>query len=388
MSIDKNEVLRLLSVADTEERLDNLSMLVKTQPFAELRPQFANNHIHTTYSFSPYTPAAAVWFARVAGLATAGIMDHDSIGGADEFRRAGKIVGVGTTCGLECRVSLKDTPFADRKLNSPDQCGIAYMAVHSVPSSNFDMIQAVFEPLRQKRNVRNRKMVARVNEIVSGAGIVLDFDKDVLPLSMYSKGGSVTERHVLAALANKIIALSGDADVTEFLRDVLGITPSPKQREWLSQRDPLCFAYDILGILKSSLNARTYVDADDELMSLDELVRLADKAGAVLCYAYLGDVGDSPTGDKRAEKFEDDFLCDWLDFIAEAGVGGITYMPSRNTPQQLERLMSECRHRGMTEISGEDINQPRQSFICPKLEEPMFSHLVEQTWRLVDREKQ
>lgn len=387
MNIDKNEILRLLSVEDAEERLDNLSMLVKSQPLAEFRPQFANNHIHTTYSFSPYTPTAAIWFARAAGLATAGIMDHDSIGGANEFRRAGEIASVGTTCGLECRVSLKNTPFADKKLNSPDQRGIAYMAVHSVPSSNFDMLQAVFEPLRQKRNARNRKMVARINEIMSESGVVLDFDTDVLPLSMYRSGGSITERHILAALANKIISLCTDAEVAEFLRDVLGIVPSQKQLEWLEQRDPLCFTYDILGVLKSSLNARTYIDADDELMSLDELVRLADKAGAMLCYAYLGDVAQSPTGDKKAEKFEDEFLCEWLDYISCAGISGITYMPSRNTPWQLERLMAESRRRGMTEISGEDINQPRQSFICSKLADPMFAHLVEQTWRMVDRER-
>ena len=39
---------------------------------------YVNNHIHTTYSFSPYSPTAAVWCAMEAGLATAGIMDHDS----------------------------------------------------------------------------------------------------------------------------------------------------------------------------------------------------------------------------------------------------------------------------------------------------------------------
>ena len=41
-----------------------------------------NNHIHTTYSFSPYSPTAAVYFARMAGLGTCGLMDHYSIAGA------------------------------------------------------------------------------------------------------------------------------------------------------------------------------------------------------------------------------------------------------------------------------------------------------------------
>ena len=53
----------------------------------ELSPhgEYVNNHIHTTYSFSPYTPTAAVYAAKKAGLSTAGIMDHDSIGGCEEF---------------------------------------------------------------------------------------------------------------------------------------------------------------------------------------------------------------------------------------------------------------------------------------------------------------
>ena len=39
-----------------------------------------NNHIHTCYSFSPYSPTKAVWMADQAGLSTAGIMDHAKFG--------------------------------------------------------------------------------------------------------------------------------------------------------------------------------------------------------------------------------------------------------------------------------------------------------------------
>lgn len=385
--MNKTEILNLLNAPSAEQRLENLKALVKSEPVPTLRPEFANNHIHTTYSFSPYTPTAAVWFAREAGLGTAGIMDHDSIGGAEEFRAAGKIAGIGTTCGMECRVSMKGTPFADKKLNSPDQAGVAYMAIHSVPAASFDMLQKAFAPLREKRNARNKLMVEKINEIVAPSGIVLDFERDVVPLSMFDCGGSVTERHLLAALAHKIIATVGEEGVADFLTDKLGLTLSARQLEWMQQRDPLCFSYDILGVLKSSLNARTFIPADDELLTLSEVVELADRAGAILCYAYLGDVGDSPTGDKKAEKFEDSYLDELFAFLAGAGVHGITYMPSRNTREQMERLMALCKQFGMTEISGEDINQPRQSFICQQLADPMFSHLVDMAWKLVEREK-
>ncbi len=149
--VERQEVLKLLNAPTPEERLANLAILLgseKEKP--EVKPQFANNHIHTIYSFSPYSPTAAVYCARDEGLQTAGIMDHDSIAGAEEFRKAGKIAGIGTTCGMECRVDLSATKMAGRKLNNPDQAGICYMAIHSIPATGFRRLDEVFRSLTGK----------------------------------------------------------------------------------------------------------------------------------------------------------------------------------------------------------------------------------------------
>ena len=91
-----------------------------------------------------------------------------------------------------------------------------------------------------------------------------------------------------------------------------------------------------------------------------------------MCYAYLGDVGESVTGDKKT-KFEDDYLEELLDELKRNGVAGVTYMPSRNSESQLDRLQKLCRERGFIEISGEDINSPRQGFICEQLPNLSFA---------------
>jgi len=39
------------------------------------------------------------------------------------------------------------------------------------------------------------------------------------------------------------------------------------------------------------------------------------------------------------------------------------------------------------EISGVDINNPRQSFNCPMILRPEFAHLIEVTWALIAHEK-
>ena len=386
--IELQKELSLLNANTPEERLENLKKLIAEEKCApEVKPEYANNHIHTIYSFSPYSPTAAVYMARAEGLETAGIMDHDSIGGAEEFRLAGEIAGIGTTCGMECRVSLEGTSMAGRRLNNPDQAGVAYMAIHSVPKDGFKRLQEVFSPLRERRNERNKKMLARINELMSPYGITLDFERDVLPLSSYAQGGSVTERHLLYALSKKIVAISGKEKCAEFVNDNLHIALTEKQKAMLSDPKNPHLLYDLLGVLKARLVEKIYVPATDECLKLSEVVRLAQEVGAILCYPYLGDVGESPTGDKKAQKFEDEFLEELFVMLNDEGVRAITYMPARNTPEQLERLQGLCRKYGMTEISGEDVNSSRQSMICPQLARAEFRHLVDMAWTLVKRER-
>jgi len=78
-------ILNKLNASSAEERLSNLREIVGETQFPPMVPQYINNHIHTTYSFSPYSPTAAVYAARMEGLCTAGIIDHDSISGARNF---------------------------------------------------------------------------------------------------------------------------------------------------------------------------------------------------------------------------------------------------------------------------------------------------------------
>ena len=82
------DILNKLNAPTKEERIENLKQVLKTTAFPPAVPQYINNHIHTTYSFSPYSPTAAVYAARMEGLCTAGIIDHDSISGAEEFIEA------------------------------------------------------------------------------------------------------------------------------------------------------------------------------------------------------------------------------------------------------------------------------------------------------------
>ena len=376
----------LLALLNGENALENLKKLLESEPLPPVARD-VNNHIHTTYSFSPYSPTAAVFFARAAGLCTCGLMDHDSIAGAEEFLAAAEAAHMGATIGMECRASFADTPFGDRKLNNPDQKGVAYMTLHGVPHDRAAELNAIYAPYREKRNVRNRKMVDAINGMMGKYGITIDFDRDVLPLSNFARGGSVTERHLSSALAYRMIDVIGKGEkLVKFIKEELQLPISGKIEGFLLDEANPHMMYDLLGWIKSQLISRFYIDATDECPDVRELLALSDRIGAISAYAYLGDVGDSVTGDKRAQKFEDDFLDELVEYVAQLGYRAITYMPSRNTRAQLRRLRALCEKHNLFQISGEDINQPRQSFVCEAQRDPEFANLYEATWALIAHE--
>ncbi len=381
--------------ADTkEERLDALCEIKSRTDKGEFKaPEklpYVNNHIHTTYSFSPYSPTKALYMAWQNGLGTAGIMDHDSVSGALEFIEAGKIIGMPVTVGAECRVNMENTALNGLRINNPDQKSVAYSAIHGIPHQHIETFDIFFSKYRKLRNYRNLKMCRKINEIMKPYGISIDFKYDVLPISNSFEGGSVTERHILFALAKKLISkYQTPADMLNFLTGNMKLALSDKVKEQIANGDktPEFYEYDILGALKSDLVEKIYIPATDECPDVSEYIDICKKTGAISAYAYLGDVGISATGDKKTQKFEDDYLDLLISELKRLEYEAITYMPSRNTKEQLSRLIALCRENGFFQISGEDINSPRQSFICKAMDDPMFSHLTDATYELIEREQ-
>lgn len=299
-------------------------------------------------------------------------------------------MGIGSTVGAELRVSFENTPFAKKRLNNPDSIGIAYMVLHGVPLPQVPGVEAFLAPLQDVRNERNRAQVERLNEILASRGLPkVDFDRHVLPLSWADRGGSVTERHILFALASLVEEHFGRGEkLVQALRGDFGLTLSPSQEEALLDRKNPHYRYDLLGAFKGHFVERFFIQPSRaECLPVEEVVAFGNEVGAVPAYAYLGDVGESPTGDKAAQAFEDAFLDELFLELPRIGFRAVTYMPPRNTPQQLKRVreLSEC--HGLMEISGVDINSSRQVFTCPEVMKPEFRHLITNTWGLIAHEK-
>ncbi|MDO5672619.1 MAG: PHP domain-containing protein [Actinomycetaceae bacterium] len=356
----------------------------------------SNNHIHTVYSFSPYTPTFAALRGRMAGLPVVGSVDHDSYKAAPEMSGACKRLGMGAITGFEIRAFIHSHDerragtgaFEARKINNPDSYGVAYLTVQGVPARASNEVEAFLEPVRKARYERTEKMAARANEILEGFSIAtFDWQRDVVERSQYSNGGSITERHLLAAMARALISGFGRGQqLLDALGNKLGMNVPAALRQTLADPENPYLDYDLLGILKSEYLDRIYIQPTDELYTAAEVVRFADSIGAVAAYPYLGDVTASATGDKKAEKFEDEFLEDLLDYLVQIGFRAVTYMPTRNTPEQMARISALAAERGLLQVSGVDINQPRQTFNCPQLQDPANAHLNTTTWALVAHE--
>jgi predicted metal-dependent phosphoesterase TrpH len=379
-----------LNAASVEERLAAVRALGEACKAGVVQTEEVNNHVHSTYSFSPYSPTMIAVKAAEAGLRTVGIMDHDSVSGCAEFLEASKAANIASTAGFEMRVNMDGTSMEGRKTNNPDEPNVSYIALHGIPATQFQVLEKFLEPIHEARIARDRKEVEKLNALLAERGApTLDFDTDVAGISEAANGGSITERHILYALSLKLIEKYGKGQaLVEFVDGPLQVPLAGKLRELLLDVNNPHYAYDLLGAFKAALVPEFFIISDyDECISVYEAVKFANEIGAIPAYAYLGDVGESPTGDKKAEKFEDDFLDDLVPELAKIGFKAITYMPPRNTKEQMARLQALCKANGLMEISGVDINSSRQSFNCPILLEPMFAHLADAAWALIAHEK-
>ena len=310
---------------DARERLADLDRKLKIDRASGFNPAPSgevNNHIHTVYSFSPYTPAEAAYGAWRSGLDAAGIIDHESVGGCEEMLAAGEKIGLPITVGCELRVNMDGSPLEGRRINNPDSLGLAYMVIHGIPHQNLPAVEAFLAPIRRSRDARMARQVSTLNAFLSEAGKQsglsmpqLDFEKDVAGISRTAEGGSITERHILFALAKKMAERFGRGEkLIDVLGSGLGLNVTATAAERLVDNENPHFLYDLLGLFKGSLVPRFFEQPDgNECPPVRDATGLAERIGAIACYPYLGDVGESPTGDKKAEKYEDD----WLDELFE-----------------------------------------------------------------------
>jgi hypothetical protein len=172
-----------------------------------------NMHCHTFFSFNAYgySPAGLAWLAQKRGWQAAGIVDFDVLDAVEEFLDACEIAGVRGSAGIETRVFIPQ--FAAREINSPGEPGVYYhMGIGFTSGQAVGAAAATLAAMRARAERRNRDMLARLNAHLgpstsSGRAVVVDYERDVLPLT---PAGNATERHMLVAIIRKAAEAMND----------------------------------------------------------------------------------------------------------------------------------------------------------------------------------
>jgi hypothetical protein len=346
---------RLDSFDAAERKQALLSLLdqVKTGKIALPEPgRFVNIHCHTFFSYNAYgySPTKFAWLARKAGLAVAGTTDFDVLDALDEFREAGRLLGLKGCSGLETRVFVPE--FATRVINSPGEPGISYHMGVGFPTSKVPASQRKFlKSLKDTAQQRNRDLMQRVNQYLNP--VELDYERDVLTLT---PAGNATERHMCLAYARKAREIFGPGDdLAAFWSEKLGTD---------AKKLGLPEGRDLTNTIRSKTMKRGgvgYVPPDKGSFPLmADTNRFILAAGGMPVHTWLDGTSD---GEQAIEEL--------LDVAMSTGAVAINVIPDRNyTPgsqdqkvKNLYQVIEVARKRHLVVVEGTEMNSPGQKFV-------------------------
>ncbi|OIQ08865.1 DNA polymerase III PolC-type [Moorella thermoacetica] len=148
----------------------------------------ADLHTHTTASDGQLRPAKMVRLARERGLTALGITDHDTVSGLAEALAAGREVGLKVIPGIEL-----STEWEGREI---------HLLGYGLDWEQGELM-AFLETMRQARQRRNLKIVARLRD--------LGYNLTMADVAREAKGETTGRPHIAAALVQKGYLPSIDA---------------------------------------------------------------------------------------------------------------------------------------------------------------------------------
>ena len=311
-----------------------------------------NLHCHTFFSYNSYgySPSKFAYLARKRGLAVAGVVDFDVLEGLEEFLQACRMVGLKGCGGLETRVFVPE--FADKVINSPGEPGISYHMGIGFPQAKLEWPQKYFLcGLHKTAQERNRALTRRVNEYLRPA--VLDYDKDVLPLT---PAGNPTERHVCLAYARKAAELfDNHKALADFWSEKLGINAGDIE---LPQGRTLL---DTIRAKTMKRGGVGYVQPDKgSFPLLSDMNRFALQSGAIPTATWLDGTSD---GERDIERL--------LETAMSTGTAALNIIPDRNYKvgakdeklRNLYEVVELAESLSLPIVVGTEMNSPGQKFV-------------------------
>ncbi len=304
--------------------------------------------IHSSYSFSPYSPTMAAYMAYNNGLSAAGLVDTGTLAGGAEFLAAAKEFGLHAVVGAGYFTLL---PKAYRNLCnviSRDYSRFIYLAAFAVPEDSYPQMDAFLSRYRAERERGNRKALAQINSRFRGLG-QLSYEEDVLPVTNAEEGGAITRSHIMLALARRVIRMAGTGDaLVDYLTKVQNISLSSREEQMLLSPVGRNYDYDLGRILSQKLK----VDDEEYVSQIHKFIGATIAAGGLVFY---------PVREADAVEGGEKYIDEMIAALKQLKLHGVAYRASA-MGQYLGYLERKLKEENLLAIDGNDIHSARDLF--------------------------
>lgn len=297
-----------------KQRIDSLRSIVNLPEIHQQSIEQINLHVHSFYSYNAkdWSPSRIALEAKKKKLPGIGIIDFDVIDAREEIIKAGEILSLKTSLGLETRTFYDS--FSNVEIDSPGEPGVSYVAGAGFinPVKEESAQYSFLQKLKQTAKERNTKLIERINRALPD--IKIDYATDVLSLT---PSGNATERHIVKAYLNKAQEIFPDIDRrVKFWNDIL-------QRkdclELLKEENKA----DLENIVRNKLAKRGgigYVQpSENTFPPVADVFSWMQKCDSIPLESWLDGTSE---GEKNPEKL--------LETSIEKGAKGLNIIPDRN----------------------------------------------------------
>ncbi len=351
------QIERIVSVLSSRTRYKRHALLKKLRKsIKDICPtQTTNPFVRSVYSFSNHSPSMMAYLAYKSDLGLIGIFDMESLEGVKEFKKGCKLFGITTCVGTDVQVN----PHVADTISS--NCGFIGIADrYKREASKF------LKPYREKHRERVAEMVDRINKKIKGLGIKISFLYDVYILSKYIRGGTITEKHVWLALANKLVHTYGKGEnLIEKLQTIGEI--SDKDRVLLGDVTNPFYEYDLAKFLKISFKFEQTPHADHK-----DVINFANSINALTLYELR-------FGSNGREK-------EIVDSVKAEGYDILAFDPRVMSAEEVKNLVELCVKAELIALPLEIIDFPRKKFDTCITDKDLLSRLEKNAWAIAGHE--
>ncbi len=316
-----------------------------------------NAHIHLPPNFSAFGGVAeAVNAANVQKVCVLGVSNYYDFSVYEPFAREAGQAGVLPLFGLEIITLDTALQAAGVKVNDPGNPGKMYICgkgiTHFAPLS--PEAQELLEPIRSGDAQRMAQMVARLGELLRGAGVTdiptVDGVKERIAASHSCPVEWVflQERHVARAVQEAVFAQGQGEDRAEVLMRLFGVASKNADDAGTVQNEVRSY------LMKAGRKA--YVD--EAFVGFDHAARLVYALGGMVCYPTLAD-GANPICPYEAD------LPALIADLKRRGVAMAEFIPVRNEVSVLTRYVLALRDAGFPVTAGTEHNTPDNIALAP-----------------------